>query len=71
MTEIYLCHACSCHEIWRVETSGQVTAAQRALRGLCARLCTEEAHWRALSFALDFCTAFEALCVVSLCAVRV
>jgi hypothetical protein len=25
LTEIYLCHACSCHEIVRTETAGQVS----------------------------------------------
>jgi hypothetical protein len=27
LTEIYLCHACSCQEILRTETAGQVAAA--------------------------------------------
>jgi hypothetical protein len=26
VTEIYLCHTCSCHEILRMETPGQVLA---------------------------------------------
>jgi beta-glucosidase-like glycosyl hydrolase len=26
LTEIYLCHPCSCHEILRMETPGQVTS---------------------------------------------
>jgi hypothetical protein len=30
LTEIYLCHACSCQEIWRAETAGQVLATDSA-----------------------------------------
>ena len=29
LTEIYLCHTCSCHEILKMETPGQVCAAPR------------------------------------------
>jgi hypothetical protein len=31
LTEIYLCHACSCHEILRMEMPGQVSMAVEAL----------------------------------------
>jgi hypothetical protein len=30
LTEIYLCHACSCHEILRTETAGQAAEARAA-----------------------------------------
>jgi hypothetical protein len=33
LTEIYLCHACSCHEILRRDTAGQAQRGDGALRG--------------------------------------
>jgi hypothetical protein len=34
LAEIYLCHACSCHELLRAETAGQVLAGLRTSRGV-------------------------------------
>jgi hypothetical protein len=36
LAEIYLCHACSCHEILRMATPGQVFRTPRAV--MCFRL---------------------------------
>jgi hypothetical protein len=33
LTEIYLCHTCSCHEILRVETPGQARGLAERVRG--------------------------------------
>ena len=33
LTEIYLCHACSCQEILRTETAGQVIGADKLALG--------------------------------------
>eukprot|EP01047_Picozoa_sp_COSAG01_P070291 COSAG01_NODE_10611_length_2122_cov_4.310924_2_plen_83_part_00 len=37
LTEIYLCHACTCHAILRAETAGQALAIDRP-RYACVRV---------------------------------
>jgi hypothetical protein len=53
LTEIYLCHACSCHELLRMETPGQVNFTETdVLPSLCAAVNQQAWEW-ALASAGD------------------
>jgi hypothetical protein len=52
LAEIYLCHACSCQEIWRTETAGQVgracwgSIASASSHALSPRSCGASWRWK-------------------------